>query len=128
MKREELTIFVGPITNLADARFYAAFEFDYLLFDLREKSPHKVDLSLFEEIKQWVAGVNFACISNLPNPAFSLQISEQQLAQIETIKPDKLAKFNFESTTFLINLSPFLSTPVTHYELVGNWFETSFEE
>lgn len=128
MKREELKIFVGPITNLADARFYAAFEFDYLVFDIRENAKNKVDLALFAEIKEWITGVKFACIAESFNENFDLFLNENQLKDIKQVNPNELTTFDFSDKTFMIDLSNYLATPVAHYDFIGDWFDAHFEE
>lgn len=128
MNLSDFTIFVGPITNLADARFYAAFEFDYLVFDIRENAKNKVDLELFTEIKEWLTGVKFACIATSFNENFDLFLNEEQLNDLKKIDPKDLTNFDFSDKTFMIDIENYLETPVAHYDFVGDWFDEHFDE
>lgn len=44
------------ITNLTDARYFAAWGVDYLMFDLDPDSPHYISTNDVLEIKEWVEG------------------------------------------------------------------------
>ncbi len=129
MNRKDITIFVGPICNLADARFYAAFEFDFLLFDFRVDSDFKVSLELFNEIKEWVTGVEFACISNSSNDSFKRTFSESEYSELEKVQPNQLSEFSYKKgDSFLVDISSLITEPVKHYDMVADWYESKFEE
>lgn len=128
MKRNDISIIVGPITNLADARFYAAYEFDYLLFDFRKTSKQLVDIALFQEIEAWVTGVRFACLADEHQENFEKCFLDKDFSSIKKVSPNELTNFDFSDKELYIDISDFLSSPVTHYDFVADWFEAHFEE
>lgn len=125
MNRSDYTITIGPIINLADARFYAAFEFDYLLFDFREDSPSKVSLELFTEIKDWLTGVEFIAISETQIEGISKCISGKELDNLLKVEPQNLNKLTTQN--FVVDISNMLNEPIKHYDLVADWMEAKFD-
>lgn len=49
-------IIVQNITNLTDARYFAAWGVDYLSYNLNAASPYVISLEKVKEIKGWVEG------------------------------------------------------------------------
>ncbi len=53
---EQLKTKASAVTNLTDARYYAAKEVDYLGFNLEEGTPGYLDPMYMKAIREWVAG------------------------------------------------------------------------
>ncbi|MFN7116603.1 MAG: hypothetical protein ACK4TA_07360 [Saprospiraceae bacterium] len=51
------TVLAGPITNLTDARYFAAREAKWLLFDFEPTSETYLDPQKMSAIREWVDGV-----------------------------------------------------------------------
>jgi len=56
MNNEQLKTKVSAVTNLTDARYFAAKEVDYLGFNLEEGTPGYLDPMYMKAIREWVAG------------------------------------------------------------------------
>lgn len=52
---------VGSVTNLSDARYCAGMGVDILGFDISEDATGYIDRDTFNQIKEWVSGVEIAC-------------------------------------------------------------------
>jgi len=57
-------IIVQNITNLTDARYFAAWGVDYLSYNLKPDSPYSIELEKIKEIKDWVEGPQTLIESN----------------------------------------------------------------
>ncbi len=83
----KLSVKIGDVTNLSDARYAAGMGVDYIGFNINEDSKHYLQADSFKEILNWVSGVGIigeVGNNNLP------QGYEQFLP--ETGNPDLLAK------------------------------------
>ncbi|MFK7934044.1 MAG: hypothetical protein AB8G22_11095 [Saprospiraceae bacterium] len=59
----------SSITNLTDARYFAAWDVEWLGFDLNQGSEHAIPLQNIKAIKEWVDGVKIAGEFSLQNTA-----------------------------------------------------------
>ncbi|NNE27121.1 MAG: hypothetical protein HKN09_09780 [Saprospiraceae bacterium] len=57
-------IIAQNITNLTDARYFAAWGVDYLSYNIQADSPYAVSLEAIKEIKDWVEGPKTLIESN----------------------------------------------------------------
>lgn len=73
----------SSITNLTDARYFAAWEVEWLGFDLNQGSENAIPLANIKAIKEWVDGVKIV-------GEFSLQESSDIQAAIELLGLDAI--------------------------------------
>ena len=73
----------AAITNLTDARYFAAWEVAYLGFDCDPRSPTYLPLEKSRAIKEWVDGVQFVA-------EFGLQSPPDVLFHLSELQPDIL--------------------------------------
>lgn len=59
----------SSITNLTDARYFAAWDVEWLGFDLNQGSENAIPLQNIKAIKEWVDGVKIAGEFSLQNTA-----------------------------------------------------------
>ncbi|NNF21271.1 MAG: hypothetical protein HKN67_04970, partial [Saprospiraceae bacterium] len=52
------------ITNLTDARYFAAWGIEYLSFNLNSESPYYIPMEKVKEIRDWVEGPKILIESN----------------------------------------------------------------
>lgn len=108
----KLKVIAANITNLTDARYFAAYGVDYLLFDLDE-----VDIKLILEIKEWVSGPGFLVLFGTK----SIHMLEEALIRLD---PQAFSlkfgvNFNFD------HLLPFY--PVFSYSTVHDKIEILYD-
>ncbi len=53
----KLSVKIGDVTNLSDARYAAGMGVDYIGFNINSSSANFVSPSIFKEITNWVSGV-----------------------------------------------------------------------
>lgn len=137
MDRSDFTVFVGPITSLADGRFYAAMGVDYLVFDFREDAASKVTDSFALETIGWVTGPEPAAWCDSPTQPLIAAFDDQPrlyadvLANYLHLTPRDIPHLNRvdpDSFGLFIDLSTLLDDPNAHYDLVGDWLEQLNEE
>lgn len=58
------TILVQNITNLSDARYFAAWGVDYMGFNRKKDSPYYIEEEQLMEMKEWVSGPQILIESN----------------------------------------------------------------
>ncbi len=73
----------GPITNLTDARYFAAREVEWIGFDFRVGSETYVAPAMMNAIREWVGGVK--CIGE-----FELEAASQIQAAIKDLQLDAI--------------------------------------
>jgi hypothetical protein len=84
-------IIAANITNLTDARYFAAWEVDFLLFDLDVMSLEKVD-----EIREWVSGPELLLLfSGLSAGNVEEAILKLKPWAIGTKDPSEVSQFEF---------------------------------
>jgi len=120
----KLSVKIGEVSNLSDARYAAGMGVDYIGFNINSKSTHFVNPESFKEIVNWISGVGIIGEignepieqnENYPNVLiettnlslskelneFIFRIKTIDLNQIETIiKPIDKALF------FILDLTP----------------------
>ncbi len=105
----KLPILARNVCHLTDARYFAALEADYIVFNLDPSSPDGIDPMLFHGIVDWVAGSTIA-VEMAPD-GFDQKI--HRLSSDSTSNPQVL-QLDFadiqhaipQVDAYIINLSP----------------------
>ena len=87
----------GAITNLTDARYFAAWGVEWLGFNLEKGHPESIPAANIRAIREWVDGVKIIGETNL------LQI-ESFLQQTESLGLDGVQFADFAATDAIIQL------------------------
>ena len=70
-------VIAGPIKNLTDARYFAAWMVDYMSFDLRANSTEYIGPEKIKEIVEWVEGpLILGDISGHDDPAIIFEFKD----------------------------------------------------
>lgn len=97
-------VFASTITNLTDARYFAAWEVDWLGFEVSENGPHALSADAVKEIVEWVDGVkiigeagllNIAALDQILNSYTLDGIQFSEFTELQVMKeiPSTLTRF-----------------------------------
>ncbi len=104
----------GPITNLTDARYFAAREVEWIGFDFRVGSETYVAPAMMNAIREWVGGVK--CIGE-----FELEAASQIQAAIKDLQLDAIQMGMLSPLETL----PALQSPVPVFKEIVVDFDTA---
>lgn len=120
----KIKVLAGPITNLTDARYFAAREVEWLLFDFEPASPNYIAPQKMIAIREWVDGVKIvgafelAEASDIRDVVEKFQLDAIQLGMLTPVETviawqptvPVLKEIVIEHTTTLENLMSILES------------------
>ncbi len=88
----KLSVKIGDVTNLSDARYAAGMGVEYIGFNINKNSAHSISAKNFKEIINWVSGVDIigevgtiAPPSNEEYPPYLTETEDPSLFQTEVV-------------------------------------------